>query len=131
VGDLHAPSAPDRAEHRLFVVPADPAKLEVVVPAERAGSGRGDPTGPPGPAQAAGDRSWRLSGGSDMNCRQENSTVWLWAGTPTWPRTGWIRAAPQHSLRGMMRHAPKAVLCRVLGRVWRGLLSPRALECHP
>jgi hypothetical protein len=37
-------SVPDRAEHRLLVVPPDPAQLEVVVPAERAGSGRGDPT---------------------------------------------------------------------------------------
>jgi hypothetical protein len=36
VGDLDAPSVPDGAEHRLLVVPPDPAQLEVVVPAERA-----------------------------------------------------------------------------------------------
>ena len=44
VGDLDAPREPDRAEHRLLIVPPDPAHLEVMVPAERAGSGRGDPT---------------------------------------------------------------------------------------
>jgi len=32
------------AGHGLLVVPSDPAQLEVVVAAERAGGGRGDPT---------------------------------------------------------------------------------------
>jgi len=41
VGDLDAPSEPDGAEHRLLVVTPDPARLDVVVPAERSGSGRG------------------------------------------------------------------------------------------
>jgi hypothetical protein len=44
VGDLDAPGVPDGTEHRLLVVPPNPAQLEVVVPAESAGSGCGDPT---------------------------------------------------------------------------------------
>ena len=42
VRDLDAPGMPDGAEHRLLVVPADPAQLEVVAPAELSGRGRGD-----------------------------------------------------------------------------------------
>jgi putative transposase len=47
VGALVVPASTHEnrgAEHRLLVVPPDPAQLEVVVPAECAGSGRGDPT---------------------------------------------------------------------------------------
>src|ERR1035438_4203171 len=44
MGDLDAPSEPDEAEHRLLVIPPDPAHLQVMAPAEHAGSGRGDPT---------------------------------------------------------------------------------------
>lgn len=43
VGDLDAPGMPDGTEDRLLVVPPDSAHLEVVVPAERAGGGRGHP----------------------------------------------------------------------------------------
>src|SRR5450631_721664 len=55
MGDLDAPSEPDGAEHRLLVVAPDPAQLEVVVPAERAGSGRGDPTVHQDQLKAPGD----------------------------------------------------------------------------
>ena len=37
MGDLDAPGVPDGAEHRLLVVPPDPANLELVVPAECVG----------------------------------------------------------------------------------------------
>lgn len=44
VGNLDAPGVPDRVEDRLLVFPPSPADLEVVVPAQRAGSSRGHPT---------------------------------------------------------------------------------------
>jgi hypothetical protein len=39
-GRLDAPGVSDGAEHRLLVIPPDPAQLEVAVPAQRAGGGR-------------------------------------------------------------------------------------------
>lgn len=39
VGDLDSPGVPDGTEHRLLIIPADPTQLDVVEPAERAGSG--------------------------------------------------------------------------------------------
>ena len=38
MGDLDAPGVSDGSEHRLLVVPTDPAHLEAVVSAERTGS---------------------------------------------------------------------------------------------
>ena len=42
MGYLDAPGVPDGAEHRLLVVPPDPAQFQVVVPTERPGGGRRD-----------------------------------------------------------------------------------------
>jgi len=42
MGDLNAPGVADGTEHRLLVIPPDPAHFEAVVPAEPAGTGRGD-----------------------------------------------------------------------------------------
>ncbi len=55
VGDLHAPGVPDGAEDRLLVVPPHPTHFEVVVPTERAGSSRGDPTVHQDQLEPAGD----------------------------------------------------------------------------
>jgi hypothetical protein len=55
VSDLDAPGVPDGAEDRLLVVPANPANLDVVVPTERAGSSRGDPTVHQDQLEPAGD----------------------------------------------------------------------------
>ena len=55
MSDLDAPGVPDGAEDRLLVVPANPANLDVVVPTERAGSSRGDPTVHEDQLEPAGD----------------------------------------------------------------------------
>ena len=66
VGDLDPPGVSDGAEHRLLVVPANPAHLEV--PAERVGSGRSDPAvdqdqiEPPGDALSAQVLQHQLTG---------------------------------------------------------------------
>ncbi|MDQ1536813.1 MAG: hypothetical protein QOE58_1206 [Actinomycetota bacterium] len=110
VGDPDAPSVPDRAEHRLLVVPPDPAQLEVVVPAKRKGSGRGDPTVHQDQLKSPGEPCW-------VRCSSISSLA----------RFSWVEAGTTRSIASITRRRSGACLGpRLPGRLNTG---PSSAHC--